>query len=219
MQYVVLDLEMCQVNGCDKKRYSRKYEIIQLGAVKVNDRYQIIDEFNTYVKPEYGKINRFIQNLTGIYNTSVKDADTLATVLQQFVSWIGTEPTTFVAWSDSDYKQLSKEIQAKKISADHLTNILAEENWLDYQSSFSARYEFRHRIKLSDALDLAAIDLEGRCHDGLCDAYNTARLFTRLETDLEYKLTVQKIEEYINPEPMGFTLGELFGGQFSLQLA
>ena len=69
--YLVLDLEMCMVKGSAKKKmHGMTQEIIQIGAVLLNKENHIIDEFSTYVKPEFGKLNDFISELTGIKRTS-----------------------------------------------------------------------------------------------------------------------------------------------------
>ena len=64
---VFVDLEFCEVNK--KIRRDLKYcrcEIIQIGAVKLNDENCIIDRYDRFVKPVYGEINSFITDLTHI---------------------------------------------------------------------------------------------------------------------------------------------------------
>ena len=73
-KYVVIDLEMCQV---PKSRRTPEYpwatETIQVGAVLV-DNLKIVDEFSTYVCPQFGQIDHFIQHLTGITKNDVEGA-------------------------------------------------------------------------------------------------------------------------------------------------
>ena len=47
--YVVIDLEMCNVLGEAKKAYGYRNEIIEIGAVLLNESYEIKDSFKTYV--------------------------------------------------------------------------------------------------------------------------------------------------------------------------
>ena len=61
--YVVIDLEFCKVPGSKRKAFNVKQEIIQIGAVLLNSEYEIVDQFSSYVKPAYGHIDPFIQNL------------------------------------------------------------------------------------------------------------------------------------------------------------
>ena len=70
--YVIVDLEMCRVQ--DVVSYNDivlKNEIIQIGAVRVNENLEIEESFMSYVHPSYGFIDPFIENLTGI---TYKDA-------------------------------------------------------------------------------------------------------------------------------------------------
>ncbi len=50
-QYVVVDLEMCKVPYSNrKKEFHGANETIQIGAVLLNENYEVVDEFNTYVR-------------------------------------------------------------------------------------------------------------------------------------------------------------------------
>ena len=77
MEYIVFDLEFNQ--GFDRKLNKTvsnekcPFEIIQIGAVKLDYNFNIIDTFNTFVKPNiYKDIHPFIKKMTGITNEDVK---------------------------------------------------------------------------------------------------------------------------------------------------
>lgn len=66
---------------------------------------------------------------------------------------------------------------------------------------------------VEEALIAADIVTEGRAHDGLCDAYNTALLFAKLEQEDEFELSTlyrQVREETENH--LSFSMGDLFAG-------
>lgn len=73
-KYVIVDLEMCNVNS---KETELRHEIIQIGAVLLDESYNIISNYMTYVSPQFGQINKFIENLTGIHQTDVRNAPVL----------------------------------------------------------------------------------------------------------------------------------------------
>ena len=75
MNYLVIDLEMCNVPR-DYRSRSYKYanETIQIGAVLLDEEFKRIGTLSQYVHPEHGVIDPFIQNLTGIRNSQVKKA-------------------------------------------------------------------------------------------------------------------------------------------------
>ena len=67
MVHIVIDLEMNPV--CKSFKDVRKYttdEIIEIGAVKLDDSYKQVGEFQCYVRPQYGEITKHITKLTGI---------------------------------------------------------------------------------------------------------------------------------------------------------
>ena len=63
--------------------YSYKYatETIQIGAVLLDDSFKRIGTLCQYLHPEHGVIDYFIENLTGIKNSQVKNAPKLEEAL------------------------------------------------------------------------------------------------------------------------------------------
>ena len=217
MYYVVLDIEMCKVPKIyrgDRYKYAR--EVIQIGAVLLDQDYKQVDTFSQYVKPEYGKIDNFIKNLTGINNFQVKEAPGLENALQNMLDWIGEREYCVYAWSENDYNQLKREIFYKGIDDPDIENFMDVERWHDYQAVFDERFDYDNKVGLKDALMLCDIDAVGNFHDGFYDALNTAILISRIETDPDFKLTkYEYIESY---EPVNTCLGDLFG-RMSLNIA
>ena len=116
MNYLVIDLEMCNVPR-DYRSRSYKYanETIQIGAVLLDEEFKRIGTLSQYVHPEHGVIDPFIQNLTGIRNSQVKKAPRIEEALLHMIDWIGDREYKVYAWSGSDRAQLLHEIKAKKI--------------------------------------------------------------------------------------------------------
>ena len=90
MNYLVIDLEMCNVPR-DYRSRSYKYanETIQIGAVLLDEEFKRIGTLSQYVHPEHGVIDPFIQNLTGIRNSQVKKAPRIEEALLHMIAWIG----------------------------------------------------------------------------------------------------------------------------------
>lgn len=88
MNYLVIDLEMCNVPR-DYRSRSYKYanETIQIGAVLLDEEFKRIGTLSQYVHPEHGVIDPFIQNLTGIRNSQVKKAPRIEEALLHMISW------------------------------------------------------------------------------------------------------------------------------------
>ncbi len=209
---IVIDVEMCKVQ-IKAYNYPYKNEIIQIGAVKMNENYEILDSFSTYVKPRYGKIDHFIDRLTGISERNLKGAPDIEDALLKMLQWIGDDETVFYSWSTTDYDQICNEIRYKCRDDVNWDLLLNQENWVDYQERLGARLESQRSLKLSDALELVEIDTKGRAHDGLDDAYNTARMIAKLEQNKDYKTLVERLranEE--NQKPLTTSLGQLLQG-------
>ena len=57
-KYVVIDLEMCKVpKGFRRNTFGYSKELIQIGAVLLDETFDITDTFVTLVKPEYGLVD------------------------------------------------------------------------------------------------------------------------------------------------------------------
>lgn len=178
-KYVVLDLEMC--TQTKKQKYIKGYkgsEIIQIGAVKLDENYKPIDTFMNYVKPEFVSISPRIQNLTGIKEASLVDQPSFKEVIKCFSSWLGEENIIGVSWSKTDSVQLRKEMKYKSYNHPRIHKLL--KNWIDCQLLFKKAVEADRIISLGKALELADTNRVGYDHDALTDARNTASLFEQI---------------------------------------
>lgn len=121
MQYVVFDLEFKQdleslVNTepetnilSPKSKYP--YEIIQIGAVKLDENLNMTDTFNRYVKPSiYARISPYIIELTGITPEKLLSEAGFDQVYKDFIKFIGDTETTLCVWGVTDIKTLHKNI-------------------------------------------------------------------------------------------------------------
>ncbi|MBR1435986.1 MAG: exonuclease domain-containing protein [Bacteroidales bacterium] len=207
--YAVVDLEMCRVHG-NNRLFPHESEIIQIGVALLDEKYEIVDRFNSYVKPEYGRIDSFIFQLTGIGEREVSNAPVLEDVLMDFAKWLPEGEAQAVSWSDMDEKQMRWEMGVKGIQNDRLEVLL--ENWLDCQPMFSNIMNENRRYSLEEALIASDIFTEGRAHDGLVDASNTALLFAKMkkETDFALNSYYEMAHREDVGQPLTVSLGDLF---------
>lgn len=193
-KYVVIDLEMCPV-APEKRRYFHcRHEIIQIGAALMSEEMEIVDTFSCYVRPAFGKLDPFIQGLTGICWADLKDAPCLQEALRQFLAWLPEETVTAAAWSGTDESQLRREMEAKELPLEEM--------------------RIKRCYSLQEALIASDILSEGRAHNGMVDAYNTALLFRKLLKEEEFRLNPY-YEEAHRPgrgSTLQFSLGDLLKG-------
>lgn len=186
-QYVVVDLEMCRVPFAKKtEEYPCRNEIIEIGAVLVNEKLEITDSFKTYVAPEFGVLDDYIQKLTGITNSDLENAPTLQKALEKFTEWL-PENAVLVSWSDNDEYQMSEEMYYKYIDMPEFEKYL--DNWEDCQDEFGERMNSPKVYKLSEALIIADLEYDENIHDALVDARNTALLFIKMRSESTLKLS------------------------------
>ena len=200
-KYVIADLEMCRVKKEQAKEFGYRTELIQIGAVLVDESLEITDSFMTYVKPQYSQIDPFIEKLTGISQKNVEDAPSSEQAIERFVNWI-PDDAKIVSWSYSDADQIIAEIDGKNIDNPKMEELL--ESWIDCQETFGEKMNNPDRsYKLSEALIIADIFYDENQHDALVDARNTALLFIKME-----KEDVFQVSSYFNSDD-GFNSGNI----------
>lgn len=101
MQYIVVDLEW---NGSySKKAHGYFNEIIEVGAVRVDEQMRLVDTFHATIKPVVSKkLSTIVTNLTNITAEELEDGTTFTAMMRQLARWIGNEPAVILTWSTTD---------------------------------------------------------------------------------------------------------------------
>lgn len=90
MNYIVFDLEWNQPYSNDISFMKRTKmpltgEIIQIGAVKLNEKMDIIDHFTMFIKPQYlPRMHKHVRELTGITTHELNHGVPFKTAMQYF---------------------------------------------------------------------------------------------------------------------------------------
>ena len=184
---------MCRVPRGEKRdAFGSRQELIQIGAVLLDEEYEIIDSFVTFVKPRFGELDDFIVKLTGITESDLVDAPSTEVALESFLNWM-PEDTVMVSWSESDTYQLYHEIDGKGIDSPRLEDLL--EVAIDCQYEFEEKLNSNRTYGLAEALSITGIDCDERVHDALSDARNTALLFKKIMTEPVLKMSKYYLAE------------------------
>lgn len=170
MKYIILDLEAT----CWKDRnVNNQNEIIEIGAIKIDDKGNAQDEFNEFVRPKLNPIlSDFCKELTTITQVEIDSAKTYSIIIEQFKEWINiNEPFVLCSWGFYDKKQFAKDCELHGLSTE----------WLNYHISLKHQYadikKLRKPIGMGGALKMEKIKLEGIHHRGIDDARNIAKIF------------------------------------------
>ena len=101
MNYIVIDLEW---NGSwSKKAHGYFNEIIEVGAVKVDQQMRVVDEFRAAIKPVVSKkLSNIVTDLTNITAEELEDGTTFTGMMRQLGKWMGKEPSAVLTWSTTD---------------------------------------------------------------------------------------------------------------------
>jgi inhibitor of KinA sporulation pathway (predicted exonuclease) len=109
MHYIVFDLEWnipVRNSPADATtRAALPFEIIEIGAVRLNGDFEITDEFSTYVRPKvYPVLNSHIAAVTRRFQQSLKFGLPFPQAAAEFSRWCaaGGEEYAFGIWSESD---------------------------------------------------------------------------------------------------------------------
>ena len=208
MKHVVVDLEMNPVSR-EFREVRRKLneEVIEIGAVRLDENFQQEAEFQCYVKPEYGPIKKHITSLTGITQAMVADKKTYAACFQDFGDWVGEEETKIYSWSMSDIKQLRSECRYKLPDFD-IGWLNAR--WVDLQQEFDDRLGLHNSLALKHALGAMDHKFEGTQHTALADAINTSAILTLMQDDAKFKETMKPVLEILQPkDDLASSIGDL----------
>lgn len=213
MKYILVDLEMNPVKKIHRElRAICRQEIIEIGAVLLDDTYQEIGSFMTYVKPQYNEVvEHYITKLTGITTEQLEQAPVFEEAIRMFFDWCLSihDEVRILEWSESDRSQIQKEMLMKNYlpTADEQRMM---DCWEDFQKEYDDKLGLDRSVSLSDALMYAGIDFKGKQHDALFDSRNTAELVKILRTPALCQEALDKVVKILNPEPLGFSMGDLF---------
>lgn len=198
MKYIVFDLEFNQKLNSEDKIPELPFEIIQIGALKLDENFNTISSFNKLIKPTlYKSIHPYIRELTKITDEMVSTAKEFHTVYSDFLNFIGEDYITFITWGTTDLRELYRNITYFKLQSDYLSK-----NYIDIQEHASNHFNapVGARIGLRNIIDFLSIPITGEFHDAFNDAYYTAEVFKILYNDsIEIKTykkpTIKKVTE------------------------
>ena len=199
MVRVFIDLEMNMVDQKNTElRAKLPHEIIEIGAVKLDENCCVVDRFRSYVRPRHNaSVHWSVARLTGITTKELKKADYLEDVMPRFVEWVGVnESVRLYAWSNSDQAQVERECTFKNLWTPQMRSIFA--HWTDFQRVFSRMVGYRNGMSLSRAVEYMGLSFDGEKHDALSDAENCARLLALMQDETEFA----RRKELVPPEPV-----------------
>ncbi|MCH5267899.1 MAG: exonuclease domain-containing protein [Lachnospiraceae bacterium] len=204
MNHIMIDLEMNKIEKQYRDNLKLSSELIEIGAVKMNDAFEMIEQYQTYVMPEFGAMDPRIVELTGITDDKLTGARDFSAVMDDFARWIGTNQTTFYSWSMCDIRQFQTEAAFKGYTGKIISRM--ESHWVDFQEEYSRLLGIEKKIKLKQAVSSADYEFTGAPHTALADAVNTAEILRLSKDAAQFERVMKPVLDLFRPEKQESTL-------------
>ncbi len=177
MEYIVFDLEWNQGGNEEHEREKLCFEIVEIGAVKMNEKGVMISEFSRLVKPQvYHEMHKITSRLIHLQMQELEHGSPFEEVAEQFLDWCGTD-YIFCTWGPLDLTELQRNMQYYGMEA-LAKGPLA---FLDIQKLFSLAYEDgKSRKSLEYAVDFLGLEKDIPFHRAFSDAYYAGKVLARI---------------------------------------
>lgn len=198
MNYIIMDLEWNQA-VCPAKLVRTPVllhgEIIQIGAVKTDDKFNLIDKIKINVRPKYyKKMNSHVAQITGITDMQLTSGETFPQAFKRFKSWCGGE-FRFITWGFDDLNILADNLTL------HGLDPSFGSDYINLQLIYNRQLNSEHlQCALSTAAESLEIPLDVQVHDAFNDAYLTYEVCRKLDM----VLGLAEYSEYTSaiPQPL-----------------
>ena len=114
MYYIILDMEWNQALDrahTVEKPVLLRGEIIQIGAVKCDEDFNLVDRLKINVAPKYyKKMNRHVEKITGITNAMLAKGEKFPEAFAKLREWC-TPEFRFITWGFDDIAMLADNLE------------------------------------------------------------------------------------------------------------
>ncbi len=177
MHYIILDLEW---NNTYARRIKKCInEVIEIGAVMLDDDLNEIDEFSCFVKAQIGKkLRSSVKNLTSITNEDLKQGIVFTRAMSKFRDWVGSGENVVLTWGDADIRVLIDNFKY----LNGIDKIPFLSNYANVQSFVQQKLGISkaNQLGLSNAAEMLGIDeTDFFHHRALDDSKITAEIFKK----------------------------------------
>lgn len=179
MSNIVFDLEWNQAGNKELENPRLGFEIIEIGAVKLDDNGKIIDRFSQLVRPVvYPMLFYHVKSVVQLSTEQLKrHGRGFRTVVQEFISWCGDDPV-FYTWGSMDLTELQRNIEYYGMENPFKFPLF----YYDVQKLYSIyKTGTKSQIALELAIAQEGIKTGPVFHRAANDAEYTARILALLE--------------------------------------
>ena len=180
MNFIIFDLEWNNAYNYKLKRGMN--EIIEIGAVKLDENLDVVDTFKQLIKPQLSrKLGSRFKNLTHITIDEINDNGIpFEKAFDDFAKWCGRGDKLFLSWSTSDLYTLVANFKyfENTVYVDFMTKYADAQK---YCMSFIENASASNQISLSHCAETFGIDTDSaNFHRALEDCMITALCFKKV---------------------------------------
>ena len=181
MQYVVVDFEWNQSPyGKHSSNKKLPFEIIEIGAVKLNGQGQEMDRFNQIIKPKvYKKLHHVTKNLTGISEKELSEGRPFCEVMPEFLEWCGDD-YMFCTWGNLDLLELQRNLKFFHME-DAVKGPITYHNVQKLFRLYYLEEDSNSTASLECAVEYLNIEKKSGFHRAIHDAEYTAEVFVTMD--------------------------------------
>ncbi len=199
--YIVFDLEWNQsARGKEDSIEDFPFEIIEIGAVKLDEQFHMVDEFHRLIRPQvYTQMHYMISEVTHMDMHELQDhGEGFVTAMDAFISWCG-DGAVYCTWGSMDLTELQRNLVYHRMENPFPKPLF----YYDVQKLFGLFYADGRRVSLDAAVEQMGLIEDRPFHRALDDAYYTGRVLAQMDrTQIEpyvsldyYRLPENKDEE------------------------
>ena len=178
MNYIVFDMEWNQPFSKESAVHTPIYlsgEIIQIGAVKLNERGKAIDCIDLLIAPTfYKRLHYRIKKITGIEQKMLAGKPDFKKAIQEFREWCGSD-CILLSWGYDDIQILRDNLLMHEMEEDWLPPCMNLQGIYNHQVAHENR-----QFSLEKALEELKIQSDLPAHNAFNDAIDTAQVARRL---------------------------------------
>lgn len=189
MRYIVFDLEATCWNP---KPDDLQMEIIEIGAVMLDENQKVIGEYQSFIKPRVNPIlSEFCTSLTGITQTDIDVARPFNEVFPEFIAWAtptieSRDYTWFCSWGFYDKKQIEADLLLHRMNRRYEW---VTQKHISVKHQHGAIYDNPKGVGMPKALEREGLTLEGDHHRALDDAKNITKIFQKIFPQLKFEVS------------------------------
>lgn len=193
MNYIIFDLEWNQADRKSAENPKIPFEIVEIGAIKLNSNFEKIGEFSRLIRPTvYHTMHSITQDIVHISMSELRREQTFCPVMRHFLKWCGEDPV-FGTWGPLDLFELQRNMEY--YGFDPLSDRPIA--FLDIQKLFALSYEApeekKKRRALNSAVEFLGLEDDIPFHRAFGDAYYTAKVLQQIAKEPFADRILQKV--------------------------